>query len=147
MKPFLTFVLMIGLVATAHAQQAPQTDLPRLQIQSGVTLINAQVAMSADERETGLMYRTQMPANEGMLFVFEQSQTQCFWMKNTLIPLTAAFINNNGVIVNLEDMQAQTTTAHCSATPVRFVLEMHQGWFAKRGIKAGSKLSASVFNH
>jgi uncharacterized membrane protein (UPF0127 family) len=91
------------------------------------------------------MFRTDMPAHEGMLFVFDQLATQCFWMKNTLIPLTAAFVADDGTIVNLADMKPQTTDSHCSAKPVRFVLEMNQGWFAKRGLKAGSKLSGVVF--
>ena len=91
------------------------------------------------------MYRQSMPTHEGMVFVFEQAQQQCFWMKNTLLPLTAAFVADDGVIVNLADMKPQTTDSHCSDKPVRFVLEMNQGWFAKRGIKAGFKLQGPVF--
>jgi len=93
----------------------------------------------------GLMHRREMPAIEGMLFVFEQPATQCFWMKNTLLALTAAFVADDGRVVNLVDMQPQTTDSHCSTEPVRFVLEMNQGWFAKRGVKAGSRLSGSAF--
>ena len=91
------------------------------------------------------MYRKQMPQHEGMLFAFEQPGVQCFWMKNTVLPLTAAFIADDGEIVNLADMKPQTTDSHCSARPVRFVLEMNQGWFAKRGIKAGTKLGGDPF--
>jgi uncharacterized membrane protein (UPF0127 family) len=80
-----------------------------------------------------------------MLFVFEQPATQCFWMKNTLLPLTAAFVADDGTIVNLVDMKPQTTDSHCSEKPVRFVLEMNQGWFAKKGLKAGSRLSGVAF--
>jgi len=80
-----------------------------------------------------------------MLFEFQAPSQQCFWMKNTLIPLTAAFVAEDGTIVNLEDMQAQTTVSHCSAKPVRFVLEVNQGWFAKRGMKAGTKLRGPMF--
>jgi uncharacterized protein len=87
-----------------------------------------------------------MPGHEGMIFIFEQPATQCFWMKNTLIPLTAAFVDNDGTIVNLADMQPQTTQTHCSQKPVRFVLEMNQGWFAKRKIEAGQKLTGSLFS-
>ena len=86
-----------------------------------------------------------MPQQEGMLFVFGQPAVQCFWMKNTLIPLTAAFVADDGVIVNLEDMKPQTTDSHCSAKPVRYVLEMNAGWFAGKAIKAGSKLSGLAF--
>ena len=108
-------------------------------------LIQAQVAATPEQRSTGLMFRTEMPVNEGMLFVFEQASQQCFWMKNTLIPLTAAFVADDGTLVNLVDMKPQSLDSHCSTAPVRYVLEMNQGWFAKRGIKAGYKLKASVF--
>jgi uncharacterized membrane protein (UPF0127 family) len=87
-----------------------------------------------------------MPQGEGMLFVFQRSEKLCFWMKNTILPLTAAFIADDGTIVNLADMEPQTTNSHCSAKPVRFVLEMNQGWFAKKGVKAGFKLSGKPFN-
>jgi hypothetical protein len=82
-----------------------------------------------------------MPQNEGMLFIFEQPSVQCFWMKNTLLPLTAAFVTDDGSIVNLADMKPQTTDSHCSAKPVRYVLEMNQGWFARRGLSAGARLA------
>ncbi len=91
------------------------------------------------------MFRKQMPQQEGMLFVFDTPSTQCFWMKNTLLPLTAAFIADDGTIVNLANMAPQTTNPHCSAKPVRFVLEMNQGWFAKRSIKAGFRLGGRPF--
>ena len=91
------------------------------------------------------MQRREMPLHEGMLFVFDQPATQCFWMKNTLIPLTAAFVADDGSIVNLVDMKPQTTQSHCSTKPVRYVLEMNQGWFAKKGIKSGVKLGGRPF--
>jgi len=91
------------------------------------------------------MHRREMPQMEGMLFVFEHAAPQCFWMKNTLLPLTAAFVADDGSIVNLADMKPQTTDSHCSTKPVRFVLEMNLGWFAKKGLKAGSKLGGTPF--
>jgi uncharacterized membrane protein (UPF0127 family) len=93
----------------------------------------------------GLMFRKEMPQHEGMLFVFEQPSVQCFWMKNTLLPLTAAFVADDGTVVNLADMKPQTTDSHCSAKPVRYVLEMNQGWFVKKGIKPGMKLRGEIF--
>ena len=87
------------------------------------------------------MFRPSMPQAEGMLFIFEQPSKQCFWMKNTLLPLSAAFIDDKGRVVNIEDMKPQTLDSHCSQQPVRYVLEMNVGWFAKRGIKAGSRLT------
>jgi len=105
----------------------------------------AEVAQTDDQRANGLMFRTTMAANEGMLFAFEDVGQQCFWMKNTLLPLSIAFIADDGTIVNIADMKPQALDSHCSAKPVRFALEMNQGWFAKRGIKAGAKLRGAPF--
>ncbi len=93
------------------------------------------------------MHRKEMPAAEGMLFVFEQAGQQCFWMKNTLLPLSAAFVADDGTIVNLVNMKPQTMDAHCSIQPVRYVLEMNQGWFDKKGIKAGFRLTGKPFTN
>ena len=140
---------LIGLLAlfasSAWSQSAPQLDLPKVTLKAGMHLIHAQVASTPEQRATGLMLRAEMPANEGMLFVFEEPAGQCFWMKNTLLPLTAAFVADDGTIVNLADMKPKTLDSHCSAKPVRYVLEMHQGWFAKRGLQAGSRLGGTPF--
>ncbi len=139
-------VLLMVMTGHALAQDAPQLNLPRVQLTVGMYRIDAQVAHTHEQRATGLMFRRDMPLHEGMLFVFEQPAGQCFWMKNTLLPLTAAFVADDGTIVNLADMKPQTTDSHCSAQPVRYVLEMNQGWFAKRGIKAGTKLGGQPFD-
>ncbi|MFT4190301.1 MAG: DUF192 domain-containing protein [Comamonas sp.] len=123
----------------------PQTGLPVTELSAGLYRIQAQVAYTTEQRETGLMYRREMPDNEGMLFVFERPGVQCFWMKNTLLPLTAAFVADDGRIVNLADMQPRTLDSHCSAEPVRYVLEMNQGWFARKRVLAGSTLGGDVF--
>ncbi len=127
------------------AQPAPQMNLPRTTLTLGIHQIQAQVAQTTEQHATGLMFRTDMAQQEGMLFVFQAPSQQCFWMKNTLIPLTAAFVADDGTIVNLENMQPQTTESHCSTKPVRYVLEVNQGWFAKKGIKAGTKLQGAPF--
>ena len=121
-------------------------DLPRVALTAGMYRIDAQVASTPTQRQIGLMQRRDMPAHEGMLFVFEQPGVQCFWMKNTPLPLTAAFVADDGTIVNLADMQPLSEDSHCSAKPVRYVLEMNQGWFAQRGLKAGSKLGGAIFS-
>ncbi len=148
-QSFRWAIYLVGLFfipcAWAMAQEQAQTNLPRTRLGAGLYQIDAQVAQTAEQRAMGLMFRKEMPQHEGMLFVFEQAAPQCFWMKNTLLPLTAAFIADDGTIVNLADMKPQTTESHCSIKPVRYVLEMHQGWFAKRGLKAGFKLSGGVF--
>jgi uncharacterized protein len=127
------------------AQEAPQLNLPVVQLQAGMHNIRAQVAATVDQRATGLMHRREMAQHEGMLFVFEQPSVQCFWMKNTLLPLSIAFIADDGTVVNTDEMKPQTLDSHCSDKPVRYVLEMNQGWFAKRGVKTGTKLAGEPF--
>lgn len=140
--------LFLGAVMaiTAGAQGVPQTQLPRATLNAGMHLMQVQLAQDFEQRQIGLMWRKEMPQNEGMLFIFEQAGVQCFWMRNTLIPLSAAFVADDGTIVNLVDMKPMNDSSHCSHKPVRFVLEMNQGWFAKRNIQAGFKLTGSVFN-
>lgn len=137
------------LGATAHAQLTPtgqpQLNLPRTTITAGMHRIDAQVAGNNQQRQIGLMHRQDMPQHEGMVFVFEQPAVQCFWMKNTLIPLTAAFVTDDGTIANLADMKPMDETSHCSKGPVRYVLEMNQGWFDAKHIKAGHKLGGELF--
>ncbi|MDI9335337.1 MAG: DUF192 domain-containing protein [Cytophagales bacterium] len=141
----LIFAGLFALVSLTSLAQTPQMQLQRTMLTAGMFQINVQLAQTPEQREIGLMHRPSMPQSEGMLFIFEEPSKQCFWMKNTLLPLTAAFIADDGTIVNLVDMQPQTTTPHCSAKPVRFVLEMNQGWFAKKGMKAGLKLGGAPF--
>ena len=139
----LAFVVLANL--PAWAQDTPQMNLQRVVLSAGMHQIDAQVASSSEQRQIGLMFRKDMPQHEGMIFVFDQPTKQCFWMKNTPLPLTAAFLADDGTIVNLADMKPQALDAHCSDKPVRYVLEMNQGWFAKKGIKAGSKLQGVLF--
>ncbi len=136
--------LAVMITAFATAQTA-QPELPTIKLQAGMHLIAAEVAEEPGQRQIGLMQRSAMPANHGMLFVFESANVQCFWMKNTLLPLSIAFITDDGAVVNIADMQPLSESNHCSAKPIRYALEMHQGWFAKRGIKAGFKLSGEPF--
>lgn len=138
--------LSASLTAFSQTQSSPQLDLPRVKISAGMHLIDTQIARTNEQRQIGLMHRSSMPQTEGMLFVFDEPATQCFWMKNTLLPLTAAFVADDGRIVNLADMKPQTTDSHCSTQAVRFVLEMNQGWFEKKGIKAGAKLGGAPFD-
>ena len=132
--------ITLSVMATPVTAAQPQTDLPRIELTAGMHRIVAQVARTSKQREIGLMYRAEMPANEGMLFVFETPDAYCFWMKNTLIPLSAAFIDDNGTVVNVAEMAAGSLDQHCAKQPVRFVLEMNKQWFEKRGFGAGTQL-------
>ncbi len=139
-------IAALGLFAgVTAAQDAPQ-QLRSIPLTAGMHVIQAEVAQTDRERAIGLMHRKDMPTNHGMLFVFDEPQPQCFWMKNTLLPLSIAFVADDGSIVNIADMKPLDETSHCSKKPVRFALEMNQGWFAKRGIKAGAKLKGPPFN-
>lgn len=142
---FLLLLIFAAGLVHAQPQGSPQMNLQRIVLTAGIHQIDTQVAVTPEQHAIGLMYRKEMPQNEGMLFVFQNSTKQCFWMKNTDLPLTAAFVADDGTIVNLEDMKPQTTDSHCSAKPVRYVLEMNQGWFAKKGLKAGAKLGGRPF--
>ena len=141
----VVFIASVLMPAWAAAQEIPQTNLQRTKLTAGMYVIDAQVAHTPDQRQIGLMQRKEMPQHEGMIFVFEQASQQCFWMKNTLLALTAAFVADDGTIVNMADMKPETTDSHCSTQPVRYVLEMNKGWFSKKGIKPGSKLGGSLF--
>ena len=132
-------------LTSAQAQTGPRLDLPRTPLNAGMHRLDVQLAQTPQQRQIGLMWRQDMPQHEGMLFVFEQAATQCFWMRNTLIPLTAAFLEDDGTIVNLADMKPRSDDSHCSERPVRYVLEMNAGWFAKRQIKPGYKLTGPIF--
>ncbi|MFN0163595.1 MAG: DUF192 domain-containing protein [Burkholderiales bacterium] len=121
--------------------QGPQPPLAAVTLQSGMHLIKAEVAATFGTRMQGLMFREKMGASDGMLFVFPAPERQCMWMKNTILPLSVAFLADDGTILNIEDMKPHTEDAHCSARPARYALEMNQGWFKGKGIKAGAKIT------
>ena len=118
----MCLALSLLLPGAAFAQEGPQ-KLPAITLTAGMHQIRAEVARTDLQRQIGLMHRKSMPQHEGMLFVFEQPAVQCFWMRNTLIPLTAAFVADDGTIANLADMKPLDETSHCSKGPVRYVLE------------------------
>ena len=137
---------LIAAPLAALGQAAPQPKLPVVRLQAGMQFVLAEVAATPQSREIGLMMRERLGPNEGMLFVFEEPRAWCFWMRNTLLPLSIAFLDDDGRIVNIEDMAPRTEDGHCAKAPVRFALEMEQGWFARRALAAGAKLlNPSVF--
>lgn len=114
---------------------------PTIELAAGMFRIEAEVVSTPDDRATGLMNRPSLPPNHGMLFVFPEAGVQCFWMKNTLIPLSIAFIDDSGRIVRIAQMKAHSLDNHCSGQPVRFALEMNAGWFKSRGLAEGSRIN------
>lgn len=137
MSRIAVLFLAVVLCAPARAQQAP---LPAVQLRAGMHLIKAEVADNFGTRMQGLMLRTSMGTNDGMLFVFDEAITHCMWMKNTLIPLAVAFMDDAGTIVTILEMQPHDETSRCATKPARYALEMNKGWFAQRGIKPGAKI-------
>ena len=136
---------LCGLCTSAFAQTAAQPRLDTITLSAGMQNIRAEVARTSLQMQTGMMFRREMGTHEGMLFVYDTPAIRCFWMKNTLLPLSIAFIADDGQIVNIAEMQPQSEASHCSKLPVRYALEMNQGWFAKRHIEAGFKLKGAPF--
>jgi uncharacterized membrane protein (UPF0127 family) len=134
----LWHLLLGGLFALHPALAYPQ--MPAITLAAGIHLVRAEVANSFDTRARGLMFRDRLAPNQGMLFVFEETGRHCMWMKNTLIPLSVAFIQADGTIANIADMKPHDETSHCAVRPVPYALEMDRGWFAARGLKAGSRI-------
>lgn len=132
--------LTVGLTLSQQVSASETGKLPVKQLTAGMFLIQAEVANTDAARQRGLMMRSQMGNNEGMVFDFGEPAAVCMWMKNTLIPLSVAFIDVNGQIINIEDMQPQTLESHCAKKPVRYALEMNQGWFKQKNIQAGFKI-------
>ena len=123
------------------AQQAPQPTLRTTKLTAGIHVITAEIASNPQSRMIGLMMRERLAPNHGMVFVFEDKSQHCFWMRNTLIPLSIAFIDDDGTVVSIADMSPKSEASTCPQRPVRYALEMDQGWFAKRGVTAGNKIS------
>ena len=119
---------------------AARAEMPEIALALDGHKLTAEVAHTDADRALGLMHRRMLPENRGMLFVFPYTAQQSFWMMNTHISLSIAFIDEHGAIVNIADMKPLTTDPHPSAKPAKYALEMNQGWFAKRGIKAGAKI-------
>ena len=134
---FVRMLLLAALLTTAVPGSAQQAQLPLLELFAGMHRIEAEVAATSDSRQVGMMQRTIMAPQRGMLFVFPEVAKHCMWMRNTLLPLSVAFLDESGRIINVEDMQPKTENNHCSTKPARYALEMNLGWFRSRGLGAG----------
>jgi uncharacterized membrane protein (UPF0127 family) len=133
---FRTFLAAAALTLAGHAV----ADLPRVELTAGFHRIEAEVAANPADRSQGLMHRRALAPNQGMVFVFPATATHCFWMRNTPLPLSIAFIDDDGTILQIADMAPKSDALHCSERPVRYALEMEQGWYAKKGALVGSRL-------
>lgn len=133
-------VVLAAALAVATAVPAWAQPLPVVQVRAGMHLVRAELAADFSSRMQGLMHRSAMGRNDGMLFVFDETSGHCMWMKNTLIPLSVAFLDETGVVINVADMTPHSEESHCATRPARFALEMNRGWFAERGIGPGMRL-------
>jgi uncharacterized membrane protein (UPF0127 family) len=132
----------LAIAATALVLPiATVAQSPPIPLSAGIHLIQAEVANTSPSRERGLMYREKLAPNHGMLFVFPEVSLHCMWMRNTLVPLSVAFLDETGVVLNIADMQPRTEVSHCARLPARYALEMNLGWFAAKGVKPGAKIS------
>ena len=129
------FALVLSLVGAAGAQ-----TLPLIELTAGIHRIEAEVVNTQQTRMTGLMQRRTMAPQRGMLFVFDEARTHCMWMKNTYIPLSVAFLDDGGRIINVADMQPHAEDNHCATRPARYALEMNLGWFRSRNLGPGTVL-------
>lgn len=134
-----SIAILLAIASPFTAAQQP-TKFPVVSLTAGMHVIRAEVASTDAERQQGLMHREKMGTNEGMVFLFHAPASVCMWMKNTFIPLSVAFLDEHGKIVNIEDMQPQTTTSHCAKKPVHYALEMNLGWFRQKNIKPGATI-------
>jgi hypothetical protein len=136
-KRLVAVLILAFCSAHALADQA----LPEVVLDIRGHKITVEVAATDAARTTGLMHRRMLPENRGMLLVFPYAQPQRFWMKNTYIPLSIAFIDESGAIVSIADMKPLTTDSHASAKPAKYALEMNQGWFSRHNINTGAVLA------
>jgi uncharacterized membrane protein (UPF0127 family) len=134
-------LLAIAPAIDSHAQLGePNKGLPVINLSIGPVRLEAEVAQTPKQREIGLMHRFSLPPDHGMLFVFEAPQLLSFWMRNTYVPLSIAFIGADGTILNIEDMAPHDERSHLSRGLAVYALEMRQGWFRQKGIQAGAKV-------
>jgi len=133
------FFMLAAVAATPAA--VGQTVLPMAELSVGAHRVQAEIARTPQARSRGLMERRGLARDHGMLFVFDEDEPQCFWMKNTPLPLSIAFIDARGRIVSIQDMQPYALDTHCSPGPVRYALEMSQGWFNRAGISVRDTVS------
>lgn len=138
-KFFLATAASLALLLSSSTWADSNTPhFPVISLTAGMHVIKAEVASTEAQREQGLMFRESLGANEGMVFLFHAPAGVCMWMKNTPLPLSVAFMDRDGRIINIENMKPQTLDSHCAKQPAYYALEMQEGWFKQRNIKPGS---------
>ncbi|MBC3875778.1 DUF192 domain-containing protein [Undibacterium flavidum] len=133
-------MITLATAAESNTKSNAESNLKRQQFQIGTQKLEAELALSAEERQRGLMFRESLAENQGMMFQFAHADYYCMWMKNTLIPLSIAFIDEQGKIINIEEMQANNEQTTCAKSKARYALEMNAGWYSQRQIMVGQEV-------
>jgi len=133
--------VLLALLALAALPALADAPMRTAVLKIGAHSIKVEVAQTDEQREKGLMFRKQMGRDDGMLFIFDEPAYHAMWMKNTLIPLSVAFIDAQGTILNILDMEPQTLDSHAAAGPAVYAIETNKGWFEGKKIKAGDKVA------
>ena len=133
----LLSLVLFGCQQTVSPAPVPN---PAIEVLAPIAQLQLEWADTPKERQMGLMNRTSLPENTGMVFVFEQNRPHCFWMKNTLIPLDIGFIDAQGYLVQIESMSPQSTDVHCANQAIQYALEVNQDWFSRHPIPLGTPI-------
>jgi len=144
MRALLVLGVTLSVALLGVVPSPARAQLPVVELSAGMHRIRAELAADDSSRMRGLMFRESLGPNQGMLFVFDEMTTHCMWMKNTLIPLSVAFLDESAHVINIADMMPQTEDAHCATRPARYALEMARGWFAQRGLGPGTRIRGIV---
>lgn len=138
----IVFLLATAACSTKRAAgvEAPLAARGENQLRVGGKVVTIEIANTAEQRRAGLMFRKALEEDSGMLFIYPTARPLSFWMQNTLIPLSIAFLRDDGRIINIEEMQAMTETSHHSSEPCRFALEMSSHWFDQNGVRRGDRI-------
>jgi len=144
LRAALVAAALAATAAGAPVRAEGPGHMPHVELNIGVHLIHAELAANPADRELGLMFRRELGTNEGMLFDFVEPAQHCMWMRNTYLPLSVAFLDKAGAIINVEEMQAQTDATHCAVHPARYALEMPARWFAEHRVRPGTVIDGVV---
>jgi len=130
-------LFLFAFVVSCSAQKLPVQEIAIERDGQTVAVVKAEIARTDGERSKGLMYRKSLPDGDGMLFIYERDEVMSFWMKNTFVPLSIAFIAYDGRIIGIKDMYPHDTNTVKSSRSVRYALEVSQGWFSRAGVQIG----------
>jgi uncharacterized membrane protein (UPF0127 family) len=141
MKYFRFLLAAAFLAFAAHAAAQKPLAYKTATLKIGGHALKVEVAATDEQRMQGLMFREKLGRDDGMLFIFDAPAYQAMWMKNTLVPLSVAYLDAQGTILNILDMEPQTLDSHMSAGPALYAIETNKGWFAAKKVKAGDKVT------